>query len=103
MTSSRGKQVKSDMSNEEKPTSPGLCPKCRAIIANEPSCTGMWSGAKANGSLAGGGILTTVCGKCGSALQAYNDVYDDCGEVMVNYEFDPSQLYWHSDETQSAS
>jgi hypothetical protein len=52
----------------------------------------MWSGCKVGGSIAGGGVLRAVCAKCGSALTAYEDVYDDQGEVMANYEHDLTKL-----------
>jgi hypothetical protein len=60
----------------------------------------MWSGCKASGPPAGGGVLNTVCTKCGSALVAYEDVYDERGEVMANCEFDLSKLYWQLDKVE---
>jgi len=80
---------------------PGVCPECSTPITDEPTCTGMWSGCKIGGSIAGGGVLKAVCAKCDSALTAYEDVYDDQGEVMANYELDLTKLSWSVDKPES--
>ena len=97
------REIGRDMNDEAKLPSQGMCPKCHTAIADEPTCTGMWSGAKAGGSPAGGGVLTTVCAKCGIALVAYEDVYDERGEVEANYELDLSKLYWQLDKSESGT
>lgn len=79
---------------------PGVCPKCSTPVTDEPICTGMWSGCKDGGS-AGGGVWRAVCAKCGFVLTAYDDVYDDQGEVLANYELDLTKLYWSVDEPES--
>jgi hypothetical protein len=54
----------------------------------------MWGGRKVGGSIAGGGVLSVVCAKCGSVLTACEDLYDDQGEVMANYKLDLTKLCW---------
>lgn len=78
--------------------SPGICPKCHVAIIGEPICTGMWSGAKPNGTPAGGGILTITCPKCRADLIAFQDVYNESGEVEEKYEFQLSQINWQLDD-----
>ena len=79
----------------------GVCSECSTPVTDEPTCTGMWSGCKVGGSIAGGRVLRTVCAKCGSALTAYEDVYDGQCEVMVNYELDLTNLCWSVDKPES--
>jgi hypothetical protein len=88
------------MNDEAKQPLQGRCPGCRTAIAHEADCTGMWSGAKPGGWPAGGGVMITVCAKCGSALVAYEDVYDERGEVRANYQFDQAKLYWQLDKSE---
>ncbi len=78
--------------------SPGVCPKCSDPITTEPEGRGGWNGVKANGKMAGGPILQTFCRKCGSSLLAYEDVYDEDGEVGGNYQFDVTRLCWDFDK-----
>jgi ribosomal protein L37AE/L43A len=92
---------RSETNNEVKQPLRGVCPRCHSKVDQEPTCTGMWSGCKAGGSFAGGGVLRTACAKCGSALVAYEDVYDDQGEVTANREFDLAKLCWSLDEAES--
>ena len=80
------------------PHPPGVCPECSTPVTDEPTWTGMWSGGKVGGSIAGGGVLRAVCAKCGSTLKAYEDVYDNQGEVMANYELDLMKLCWSVDK-----
>ena len=80
---------------------PGACPKCSTAVTNEPLCTGMWSGAKANGKPAGGGVLTTICVKCGSPLLAYEDVYNEDGEVDADHRLVLTQPHWQLDKPAS--
>lgn len=89
------------MNDEVKQPLQGMCPKCHTAITQEPTCTGMWSGCKVGGSIAGGGVFGAVCARCGSALTAYEDVYDDQGEVMANYELDVTKLCWSVDKPES--
>jgi hypothetical protein len=73
---------------------PGVCPVCGAAVPTPEFLAGMWSGAKANGTPAGGGVFEAVCGGCGAALEAYNDVYDDAGNVPVHEPPIPPALMW---------
>ena len=78
-----------------KPTSkPDICPRCGGRIAVPEFLSGMWSGAKLNGMPAGGGFFETACDRCGAALEAYNDVYDEFGNVPVPAEYVEPELLW---------
>jgi hypothetical protein len=54
----------------------------------------MWSGAKKNGNAAGGGVLETTCPRCQASLFAFEDVYDENGD-LPDYPKDWSpELTW---------
>jgi ribosomal protein L37AE/L43A len=73
---------------------PGLCPECGSPVARIPESAGMWSGAEANGKMAGGAWWKAVCGGCGGALVAYWGVYREDGEgVEVPPDYEP-ELWW---------
>jgi hypothetical protein len=76
----------------------GACPRCSAQIPVPEFLAGMWSGCKPNGTPAGGAFYEVECGGCGAALEAYDDVYDDLGEVPVPDKFVPPELYWSERE-----
>jgi hypothetical protein len=73
---------------------PGLCLECGSPVARIPESAGIWSGAKANGKMAGGAWWKAVCGGCGAALVAYCDVYGEDGErVEVPPDYEP-EVWW---------
>lgn len=80
----------SDSPNQQ----PGVCPVCGFSIPIPEVWVGIWSGLKANGMPAGGGHFETACGGCGAALEAYDDVYDDDGNVPVHNPPVPPELMW---------
>lgn len=76
------------------PTPPHTCPECGAAVARIEESGGMWSGAKANGQVAGGGWWRAECGGCGAQLVAYWDVYGDDGHVAEFPEGYEPELVW---------
>jgi hypothetical protein len=76
------------------PTPPHTCPECGAAVARIPESGGMWSGAKANGKIAGGGWWRAKCGGCVAWLQAYWDVYGEDGHVTEFPEGYEPELVW---------
>lgn len=80
------------------PTPPGTCPECGAPVARIPESGGMWSGAKANGQIAGGAWWRAECGGCGVWLRAYWDVYGEDAEVIQFPEGYEPELVWTRSE-----
>jgi hypothetical protein len=76
------------------PTPPATCPDCGAAVARIPDSGGMWSGAKANGRIAGGAWWRAECGGCGARLVAYWDVYGEDGEVIQVPDGYEPELVW---------
>ena len=72
----------------------GVCPRCGGPIAVPGLLAGMWSGAKANGMPAGGGVYEVACDGCSAELEAYNDIYDDSGSVPVPDQYVTPELLW---------
>jgi hypothetical protein len=73
---------------------PGICPVCGDRIIAEPQCMGMWSGCKPSGVPAGGGWFKATCQRCGAAVVAYEDVYDEAGNIPDAAEETQPELYW---------
>ncbi len=78
----------------ERKRQPGICPGCGGPIATPKLLTGMWSGAKKTGTPAGGAYFEVACGKCGTELIAYEDVYDDDGHVPIPDKPVAPELVW---------
>ncbi|MCC6418064.1 MAG: hypothetical protein IT429_07410 [Gemmataceae bacterium] len=76
------------------PTPPHTCPECGAAVARIPESGGMWSGAKANGHIAGGAWWWAECGGCGVWLRAYWDVYGEDAEVIRFPDGYEPELVW---------
>jgi hypothetical protein len=47
------------------------------------------------------GVLSAKCIGCGSILVAYEDVYDEHGNIDADYQFDVAELYWKLDKPDS--
>ena len=77
------------------PNPPAACPECGRPVARIPEGGGMWSGAKANGRMAGGAWWRAECGGCsGHGLRAYWDVYGQDGEVIPVPDGYEPELVW---------
>jgi hypothetical protein len=70
--------------------------KCGNAIPVPEGCTGMWDGRKPNGAKAGGGTLQTTCPACGARLVAYDDLYDEAGNIRSDAAVQ-SPLHWQRD------
>jgi hypothetical protein len=82
------------MSDSENKSLPGICPVCRSRITAEPQIMGMWDGCKPSGVAAGGGYFETTCQGCGTALMAFEDLYDEAGNLPGAVEDSQPELYW---------
>ena len=58
----------------------------------------MWSGAQFNGMPAGGGWYQTPCPGCGIRLVAYEDVYDEAGNIPEWPAGWEPKLHWQRDD-----
>jgi rubredoxin len=76
----------------------GVCPECGVSIPRPEGCCGMWSGAQANGRPAGGGWYQLDCPDCGVKLVAYENVYDELGNIRARADDWEPELYWQRDE-----
>ena len=77
---------------------PGVCPVCGTGVPVPEFLAGTWSGCKKTGMLAGGGFFQTPCPQCGTPLIAYEDVYDESGNVPILSTPSPPALFWSVDE-----
>jgi hypothetical protein len=63
-------------------------------IPHPMECVGMWSGAGLNGKPAGGGMYEIHCPGCGMKLVAFENLYDETGEIPERGGDREDELYW---------
>jgi hypothetical protein len=56
----------------------------------------MWDGRKPNGAKAGGGVFRATCSVCRAMLVAYEDLYDETGNIRGGGTVQ-SPLHWQRD------
>jgi hypothetical protein len=75
------------------------CPECGIEIAHPKECVGMWSGAGPNGKPAGGGVYELHCPCCGIRLVAFENLYDETGQIPERGDDWEDDLYWERESS----
>ena len=86
------------MNANESPHRAGFCPRCGVAIAVPDLAVGLWDGETEDGRPAGGGVWETECHGCGAKLVAYDDVYDDAGQIAFPEVGTDPELLWAEDD-----